>query len=587
MPLNPVPEDQLRDALRPYRAEPGRFEAAVRARLETADRRRQDDPLACLSPFLRGAAALLPLPFFTGCRASEAAAKTVPAAMGVKLLGYLAFPAISLFVLLGATIFGITKIHGIQRNHHPGIDDAQAETDAVLLWWKRHKWPAYLVFVATLALMWIGATWLLFLFYIISFGVLLYVLSSFAGLGLGNRVLIGQSCMSGLMLLGQLTVGFSTGDHDIHFLDQKVIAVVFFGGAMLVLACYARDLNSLTDRRGSPAVRGSRAALLAVILVPLAAWLLNPILWPATPARIKAFVESFHEAPYSSSSWRSWEIVARWAIESKLDPDLSGARRLLAREIAGEQNPFILGNAFTVGLIRADQVRLLRDYEGRRHSLLDDPHQILVKRPISSLSQEDWMIRASILLGNLTAQDRDYLEKRLLATLDGLTESTYDVIAEALLVTRLLELIDRPADPARYRDRVHDWLRKLHSRSGGGFQLAGGFKTYLKASVGSVITTESAVELMDVYGVPDGLDLNWVRSFLKPMAIIRLSEEKWIAAVTLDRLNRLPGARRPTWPEILYYERSLIAAMVLVGLCLYATLSSPNRKLNTEEIQSA
>ena len=163
---------------------------------------------------------------------------------------------------------------------------------------------------------------------------------------------------------------------------------------MLVLACYARDLNGPAGRRVPPVGRWSRAALLAVLLVPLSAWFLNPILRPATPARIKAFVESFHEAPYSTSSWRSWEIVARWAIESKLDPDLSGARRLLAREIAGEQNPFILGNAFTVGLIRADQIRLLRDYESWRHSLFDDPYQIKVKQPISSLSQEDWIIRA-------------------------------------------------------------------------------------------------------------------------------------------------------------------------------------------------
>ncbi|AGA28500.1 hypothetical protein [Singulisphaera acidiphila] len=586
--LNPVPEDQLRDALRAYRVEPGRFEAAVRERLETVDRRRQDDPLACFSPFLRGVAALLPLPFFTGCRASEAAAKTVPVAGGVKLFGYLAFPAISLFVLLGASIFSVAKIHGIQRKNHPGLDDAHAESDAVLLWWKRHQWPAYLVFAATIALVWIGATWLLFLFYIISFGVLLYVLSSFARFGLGNRLLIGQSCMAGLMLLGQLTASFSAGDNDIHFLDQKVIAVVFFGGAMLVLACYARDLNGLAGRRVSPVVRWPSAALLALLLISLSAWFLNPLLRPATPARIKAFVESFHEAPYSTSSWRSWEIVARWAIESKLDPDLSGARRLLAREIAGEQNPFILGNAFRVGLIRADQIRLLRDYESRRHSLFDDPHQIQVKQPILSLSQEDWVIRASILLGNLTAQDRDYLEKRLLTTLDGLmAKGPYDVIAETLLVTRLLEAIDRPADPARYRDRVHKWLRKFHSRSGGGFQLAGGFKTYLKAPVGSVETTASAVELMEVYGVPDGLDLNWVRSFLKPMAFIRQSDEKWITAVSLDRLNRLPGARRPTWPEILYHERSLIAAMVLVGLCLYATLSSPNRRPSTEEIRAA
>jgi hypothetical protein len=346
-------------------------------------------------------------------------------------------------------------------------------------------------------------------------------------------------------------------------------------------------IAELGGRLRSPTGRWIWAGLLAVILVPLSAWLLSPILWPATPARIKAHVESFHEAPHSTASWRQWEIVARWAIESKLDPDLSGARTLLAREISGEQNPFILGNAFDIGLIRADQIRLLRDYESRRHSLFDDPYHLQEKRPILSLSQEDWVIRASILLGNLTAQERDYLEKRLLTTLDGLSVSPYDVIAEALLVTRLLEAIGRPVEPARYRDRVHDWLRKFHSMSGGGFQLAGGFKPYLNSSVGSVDTTAYAVELMETYGIPDGLDINWVRSFLKPMPLIRQSEEKWIAAVSLDRLNHLPDVRRPTWPEILYYERSLIAAMVLVGLCLYATLSSPSRAPNTEGIRAS
>ena len=82
---------------------------------------------------------------------------------------------------------------------------------------------------------------------------------------------------------------------------------------------------------------------------------------------------------------------------------------------------------------------------------------------------------------------------------------------------------------------------------------------------------------MEYYGVPSGLDLDWVRSFLKP-TWLRRSPDKWIAAVTVDRLNRLPGASYPSWYRVLYYERSLCAAIVLVGLCLYATLISPRPK---------
>lgn len=52
-----------------------------------------------------------------------------------------------------------------------------------------------------------------------------------------------------------------------------------------------------------------------------------------------------------------------------------------------------------------------------------------------------------------------------------------------------------------------------------------------------------------------------------------------MAAVTLDRLNRLPGVTQSTWLEAMYYERSLLAAMVLVGLCVHATLSSPQPRV--------
>jgi hypothetical protein len=52
----------------------------------------------------------------------------------------------------------------------------------------------------------VGATWLLYLLHIISFGVLLYVFATFAKRGLGNRQVIVRSCLMGLMFLAQVAV---------------------------------------------------------------------------------------------------------------------------------------------------------------------------------------------------------------------------------------------------------------------------------------------------------------------------------------------------------------------------------------------
>jgi len=583
--MNLISEDNLRAALRPYRVEPETFEAGVRERLKAAQRERVDDPLAGLSPLLKCVAAFLPLQLITGCKMPATSAKLAPAAGAYRLLSYLTFPAISLFVLLGATVFSIARIRSIQQENGPGRVDGKAMPDAIAQWWRRHKWGAWLVYGVTIALAVVGATWLMFLFYIISFGLLLYVLTSFARLGLGNRPVIAQSCLLGLMLLAQIS-GFSgIGDDDIHFVDQRLIGPVFYGG-VLVLMPFSFWSPQLA---GAPVLRWLRRVLggmIAVMVVALLAWLMNPILWPATPSRIKGYVESFKAAPFGSASWHEWEIVARWAVESKLNPDLSGARRLLAREIADEQDPFVLGSAFRVGLVRIDQVGQLKDYESSRHSLLDDPHRYMETQPILSLDQEEWVIRVSVLRNDLSPQERDFLEKRLHATLEALSTDAFDALEKALRVTQLLEVIQRPIDRDRYRDRVHDWLRKYHSKRGGGFQVAGGFRQYLKSPVGSLEATSNAVELMAVYGIPADLDLNWVRSFVRPL-FIRRSPAKWIAAVTRDRLNRLPGLRQPTWLEVLYYERSLIAAAVLVGLCIYATLSSPEPKLDPEAVDSA
>jgi hypothetical protein len=348
----------------------------------------------------------------------------------------------------------------------------------------------------------------------------------------------------------------------------------------LLLGCTLVLLGSLIYRARSTGQQigtgqqWTLAVAFAVVVVPLIVWMVHPVLWPATSSRIKGYVESFDEAPHEMVSWQRWEIAADWAIDSKLDPDFSKPRRLLAQEISGRQNPYILGSAMRVGLLPADQLGQLKDYQERRRFLLSKPPSGLKPQVITSLAQFDWVIRAAVQQNDLSPRERDLLEQRLHATLEDLSQSRADVLETALRVTQLREVIQRPLDRDQYRDKVHEWLRKFHTKNTGGFQYAGGFTQYLDHPAGSLESTAYAVELMEIYGVPDDLDLNWVRSFLRP-SVYRISDDKWVAAASLDRLNHMPGVTRPTWLEVLYYERTLLAAAVLVGLCIYATLSSP------------
>jgi hypothetical protein len=582
--LNLVPEESLRRALRPFRADPARFEAGVLERLEALERRRAEEPLAEISPWLRSAAAMLPVPIVGGRPVAGALAKLAPATGISKLLGYLAFPAISLFALLGATVLSAVKVRGIQGENRATLPDQAAQQAAIKLWWAQHKWSARLVYAVTMVLFFVGETWPLFVFYILSFGVLLYVLKTYAKLGLGSRHMIGGTCTSALGLLGQFAVFAGVGAADIHFVDQLLIAAVFLGGALVLFGFSIGGAQRHSMRLGTTKrfsrmplsrLRVLSVLLLAAITLPTIAWFMSPILWPANPARIKRYVESFESAPFSSASWDPWEIVAGWAIEKNLAPDLSGAKRLLAQEIASGQDPFILGSAFRLGLVRNNQLSQLKDYATRRSSLVDQSPYIVKPQSISSIQQEDWVIRAAVMRNDLSEPERDILEKRLLATLEEESRREHYALVEELRVAQLLKVIGRPIDRDRHRGRVHALLKKSHSTRSGGFQLAGGFRRYQSLGTGSMDETAFAVELMEIYGIPDGLDLNWVRSYLRPTMLRQATDDGWVAAVTRDRLNHLPGVVRPTWLEFAYYERSLLAAVVLVGLCFYATATSP------------
>ncbi len=605
MPVNLVSEEDLRAVLRPYQVDPQKFEAAVRKWIADDSREQMIDPWVGFSPFLRASAACLPLSML-GCKGTLAAAKITPTSVGAKLLGYLAFPAVSLFVLLGATVLSVLKIRAL-RSQNVALSGQIAQDQEIRLWWRAHKWGVGVVFFISLALGLFGASWLLFLFYILSFGTLLYVIATLSKLGIGNRFVIGSSCAQGLMFLGQISAFSGVGAGEIHFLDQSLIPAVFFGGTLVIAT-----LLLLSPIHAAPKTKNPQGAfrlagpggpiaitLMGLIVLPLIAWMVYPTFWKITPPRIQNYVESFDHAPFSSVDWQKWEIPASWVLQSKRDPDFSKPRQLLAKEIAGEQNPYILSSASRVGLLTADQIGQIKSYKTMRHWMVASTPN-LKPQMLNSLEQHAWVIYAAALCDDLSTAERDILEQRLHATLQTLFDESYLTLVELLRVTQLLDLIQRPVKPDQYRAKMHNALQEFHSRSSGGFELAGGFRKYRKYLVdrkntwmqfligaempGDPVSTSHAIELMEIYGVPDGLDLNWVRSFLRPIWSGD-PDRKWVAAVTLDRLNRLPDAPHPIWIEYLYYERTLLAAAVLVGLCILATANSPI--LKTESATTA
>ncbi len=619
MPVNVISEDEIRAALLPYRVDPAAFAAGVRARLGGVEKERTAGPLASWSPLLRAAAAFLPLEVLAGCKAAPGAASLAPVGGIYKVVSYLAYPAISMFVLLGATVFSIFKIRGIRNQEVPGVSQQDAMYLALGLR-MRHLFGAVAVFATTFFLTWIGATWLVFVVYIVSFGLLLYVLNTLAKHGLANRTEISQFCTQGLLFIGIASGSLGHSDQGIHFVNQRLIWLVFMVGVyILIFITFASLPLSIAGQQGTRHLRGWMIFALMLAMSPILLVVPsmfarrslisrpnNQIQPPATPAEIKGHVESFAEAPHSSATWHHWEISAQWAIDAKLNPDMAKPRQLLAEEIVGEQNPFILGSAVRVGLLSADQTGELRDYARWRKSLLAAGPRAKGPQAILSLDFYDWAIRTAALRNDLSVEERDRLEQRLLATLERMSGDQYVTLKTALRATQLLEVIERPINRDEHREKMHGWLLKFHDTTGRTYQPGGGFKGYLNIPSGMLEPTAHAVELMEIYGVPSDLDLKLVRSYLRHQAVRKVTDWHFMAAATLQRLDRLQGlsgkqqptlaeagepekkvpslqgsqvATRPTWLEILYYERTLLAAVVLVGLCIYATVSAPRAKV--------
>lgn len=579
MSLNLVPEADIRAALSQHRPSRDDFAAGVRFRLQALELEQAKDPLCNMPPLARAAAAILPLDLLSAGKISGATAPFVPMSGMYKFVQYLLLPAASLFVLLGAGITTAWKLRSIRRDAPPLLPPIETEA-ANKDWWSSHQY-VYALFVAvTIGISIFGSTWPLYCLYVASFALLIYVINSLAKLGLGNRFLIAQWCLMGLLLLAQTATSVEMGRYDIHLINQRVVGLVFWVGVALMTITVSRESppSRLPKQRPIPRVAQwgvvIAIAIMSLPIIFLFCYVGFPRVFDPTPAQIKQYVESFDQAPFSTASWDQWETPAQWTIDQQMHPDLAKPRQLLAKEIAGAQNPFILGVATRTGLLSGHELGQMRNYREELRDLVEPNRYSIKISPISSPAQRDWVIRAAVLRGELSNAQRDFLAERLRANIDDEFASEYLKLKDVLQASQLLGVIGRASERNAYHARVHAALRQFQNTSGW-FSAWGGFRSFRDIHSSDLNATVCAVELMQIYGVPEGLNLDWVRSYLKPSGFYYGPRQADIAAVTLARLNAIPGVRPPSWLDYLYYERSLLAAIVLVGLCAYAVYISP------------
>ena len=163
------------------------------------------------------------------------------------------------------------------------------------------------------------------------------------------------------------------------------------------------------------------------------------------------------------------------------------------------------------------------------------------------------------------------------ATWSTLDPASNDVLEDALNIAWLLELLGHPLDADAERGRVHTWLRASHVSEARAFGEVGGFDDDgldEEHRSSSYAGTWYAVQLMRIFGIPDGIDVNGIRSFLRNKGFMA-GQRRWVAFVTREALDDLPGVESLTWRDYLRYERTLIAVILLVLLCIVATLRAP------------
>jgi hypothetical protein len=356
---------------------------------------------------------------------------------------------------------------------------------------------------------------------------------------------------------------------------------------------------------------------------------------PIDEMRMRAFVSGFDRPLADTVKWMHAGRTGEFLREERGDvPDLAVPRAIVAAAWSERHGQLELSDAGMpiVSLIGAARLGALPDdvwvtlrTDERAQSLLRH------RGPLSHPIAVDLWIRAlarspgtpglkpepsSELTEDLTTEPTSELQREgTRERIRDLTPEQRDLLAEGLLggwprpdapralqdmerICDLLDEIERPIETDAQRASVHaaltDSWRGLDSQRPYAAGFVGDGVTPSSGPASEVLMVEpthAAVVLMQRFGEPEGIAIDRVRAFLARMATpslvevlaprslryLTVQEHRYRAAVALHTLMddarlRPDASERPSLARVILGERILLAAILLVALCLFATL---------------
>ena len=212
------------------------------------------------------------------------------------------------------------------------------------MWWRQHKLGAGAVYAVTLVLSLLGATWALFVLYIVSFGLLVYLLTSLAKLGLGNRQVIGQSCHGWADAARPARID-SADCFRWHSSGRFIGAGSDFFCRCAYCCCPSSSVGpSRGEGRGEKACRWTYLAVALQLLVAWIVWLIYASLWILALLSVPRWLLGERSSPPVQTGWPVERLrPAEWKLGSAVCCNRCATNRLaavsdsLARHSAADQ----------------------------------------------------------------------------------------------------------------------------------------------------------------------------------------------------------------------------------------------------------
>ena len=325
-------EDELREALAPFAPDDDASVAAVRRRItarggdpdaDTADEERELHSAAWDSPFVRRAAAFLPLGILT--RGAVPTAKAAGPKFGWQSIGLLlTIPAVSV-VLLVTTFLG--AVRALPRARGEDAMEEWAMREEVNLWIWGHWWQLLvtwtglgLLFATQPALAFTGGM-------LLSMAALVLILRHLSTFGLVSAAFVGRATGS---FLGMVYLWSGFAYRPVHegwggSLQQSWVAMVFCLGAV---ACF------WVARTWVPRTYYQRIGFGSLVLMAVG------LLWSMLEqhrlswARCVQYAERYGEEADQRADWENWSRLVR-SLRQTMEGhggelDLSGPEQRLA-----------------------------------------------------------------------------------------------------------------------------------------------------------------------------------------------------------------------------------------------------------------